>query len=104
MAEAKGIIGRKIGMTQIFDENGRAVPVTVLEAGPCRVAQIKTVESDGYSAVQLSFGEAKRPNKPMTGHFAKAGVEPARHLVELRTDNTQDYPVGSEVKADVFEL
>ncbi|HEV2757639.1 MAG TPA: 50S ribosomal protein L3, partial [Actinomycetota bacterium] len=72
--EVKGILGRKIGMTQVFDDAGHAVPVTVVEAGPCRVAQIKTPDKDGYSAIQLSFGTARRPNKPTTGHFAKSGV------------------------------
>ncbi len=103
MAEVKGILGRKIGMTQVFDENGRAVPVTVVEAGPCRVAQVKTPETDGYSAVQLAFGEPKRTNKPAAGHFAKAGVDPARYLVELRLDELGDLAAGSEIRADVFE-
>ncbi|MDQ3952868.1 MAG: 50S ribosomal protein L3 [Actinomycetota bacterium] len=103
MAEVKGILGRKIGMTQVFDENGRAVPVTVVEAGPCRVAQVKTPETDGYAAVQLAFGEPKRTNKPAAGHFAKAGVDPARHLVELRLDELGDLAPGAEIRADVFE-
>lgn len=103
MAEVKGILGRKIGMTQVFDENGRAVPVTVLEAGPCRVAQVKTTETDGYSAIQLAFGTARRVNKPMAGHFGKAGVDPTRHLVELRLDDVSAYELGAEIKADVFE-
>jgi large subunit ribosomal protein L3 len=103
MAEVKGILGRKIGMTQVFDEEGHAVPVTVLEAGPCRVAQTKTPEKDGYTAAQLAFGEAKRPNKPTAGHYAKAGITPARHLAELRLDSLEDYALGSEVKADIFE-
>jgi large subunit ribosomal protein L3 len=103
MAEVKGILGRKIGMTQVFDEEGHAVPVTVLEAGPCRVAQTKTPEKDGYTAAQLAFGEAKRPNKPTAGHYAKAGITPARHLAELRLDTLEDYALGSEIKADVFE-
>jgi len=103
MADVKGILGRKIGMTQVFDEDGHAVPVTVLEAGPCRVAQTKTPEKDGYTAAQLAFGEAKRPNKPTTGHYAKAGITPARHLAELRLDTLEDYALGSEIKADVFE-
>jgi large subunit ribosomal protein L3 len=103
MAEVKGILGRKIGMTQVFDEEGHAVPVTVLEAGPCRVAQTKTPEKDGYTAAQLAFGEAKRPNKPTAGHYAKAGITPARHLAELRLDSLEEYALGSEVKADIFE-
>jgi large subunit ribosomal protein L3 len=103
MADVKGILGRKIGMTQVFDEDGHAVPVTLVEAGPCRVAQVKTTESDGYSAIQLSFGAPKRTNKPLSGHYAKAGVDPARHLVELRLDDPGDYSLGTEIKADVFE-
>ncbi|HZK51044.1 MAG TPA: 50S ribosomal protein L3 [Actinomycetota bacterium] len=103
MAEVKGILGRKVGMTQVFDEDGHAVPVTVLEAGPCRVAQTKTPEKDGYTAAQLAFGESKRPNKPTAGHYAKAGITPARHLVELRLETLEDYALGSEIKADVFE-
>ena len=103
MAEVKGILGRKIGMTQVFDENGRAVPVTVVEAGPCRVAQVKTPETDGYAAIQLAFGEPKRTSKPAAGHFAKAGVDPARHLVELRLDELGDMAPGLEIRADVFE-
>ena len=103
MAEVKGILGRKVGMTQVFDEDGHAVPVTVLEAGPCRVAQTKTPEKNGYTAAQLAFGEAKRPNKPTAGHYAKAGITPARHLVELRLESLEDYALGSEIKADVFE-
>jgi len=103
MADVKGILGRKIGMTQVFDEDGHAVPVTVLEAGPCRVAQTKTPEKDGYTAAQLAFGEAKRPNKPTAGHYAKTGITPARHLAELRLDTLEEYALGSEIKADVFE-
>ncbi|MEA2461807.1 MAG: large subunit ribosomal protein [Actinomycetota bacterium] len=103
MAETKGILGRKIGMTQVFDENGRAVPVTVVEAGPCRVTQLKTAEGDGYTAVQLAFGEAKRVNKPLAGHLAKSGVGNARHLVELRLDDVSEFSLGAEIKADIFE-
>ncbi len=102
MAEVKGILGRKIGMTQVFDDQGHAVPVTVVEAGPCRVAQIKRPETDGYSAVQLAFGTARRTNKPAAGHLAKAGVDGARHLVELRLDDMAGYELGTEIKADVF--
>ena len=104
MADVKGILARKIGMTQVFDEDGHAVPVTLVEAGPCRVAQVKTTESDGYSAIQLAFGTPKRTNKPLAGHYAKAGVEPGRHLVELRLDDVGEYSLGSEIKADVFEV
>jgi large subunit ribosomal protein L3 len=103
MAEVKGILGRKIGMTQVFDEAGRAVPVTVVEAGPCRVAQVKTPETDGYTAIQLAFGAAKRTTKPLAGHLAKAGIDGARHLVELRLEELGDYTPGTEIKADVFE-
>jgi large subunit ribosomal protein L3 len=103
MATTKGILGRKIGMTQVFDEAGHAVPVTVVEAGPCHVAQVKRPETDGYSAIQLAFGVAKRVNKPLAGHLQKAGVDNARYLVELRMDDVSDYSLGTEVKADVFE-
>ena len=99
----KGILGRKIGMTQVFDEAGRAVPVTVVQAGPCRVAQVKTPETDGYTAIQLAFGVARRPTKPMTGHFGKANIEPSRYLVELRLEDLGEYEAGSEIKADVFD-
>ena len=103
--DVKGILGRKIGMTQVFDESGYAVPVTVVEAGPCRVSQVKIPETDGYTAVQLAFGAPKngRVNKPMAGHFAKASVEPGRNVVELRLDDPSDYPLGAEIKADIFE-
>lgn len=104
MAEVKGILGRKIGMTQVFDGAGHAVPVTVVEAGPCRIAQIKKPETDGYSAVQLAFGEARRTNKPRAGHLKPANIDSARYLVELRLeDGHGDYTLGGEIKADVFE-
>lgn len=103
MAEVKGILGRKVGMTQVFDDAGHAVPVTVVEAGPCCVAQVKTVETDGYTAVQLAFGQARRPTKPQQGHFAKAGVEVSRYLVELRLDDIGELAPGAEIKADIFE-
>ena len=101
----KGIIGRKIGMTQIFDEKGNVIPVTVIEAGPCVVAQVKTQETDGYNAVQLGFGDVKDKhiNKPEAGHFAKAKLANKKHLREFRLDNVENYKVGDEVKADVFE-
>jgi large subunit ribosomal protein L3 len=102
MAEIKGILGHKLGMTQVFDDAGRAVPVTLVRAGPCSVAQTKTPERDGYAAIQLAFGEAKRPNKPRGGHFAKTGVAPTRHLVELRLEELGDYAPGTEIKADIF--
>ena len=99
----KAIIGKKVGMTQIFDENGVVIPVTVIEAGPCVVTQVKTLENDGYEAVQLGFGEVKenKLNKPAKGHFAKANVTAKKHLREFRV-NTADVKVGDEVKADVF--
>jgi large subunit ribosomal protein L3 len=103
MAEVKGILGRKIGMTQVFDGDGHAVPVTVIEAGPCRVAQVKRPEKDGYSAVQLAFGTPKRTNKPAAGHLSKAGIDGARYLVELRLEDSSEYELGAEIKADVFE-
>ena len=104
MAEIKGILGTKLGMTQIFDDT-RAIPVTVIKAGPCFVAQVKTEEKDGYSAVQLAFG-ATRPNgltKPEQGHFDKHGCQTGRHVVEIRTDDAGSYEPGQELRADVFE-
>ncbi len=100
----KGIIGKKVGMTQIFDEKGNAVAVTVIEAGPCVVVQKKTEENDGYTAVQLGFGEvsANKVNKPMKGHFDKADVAPKKALREFRFENCDAYNVGDIVKADVF--
>ena len=100
----KGIIGKKIGMTQIFDVNGKVVPVTVIEAGPCPVVQKKTVEVDGYAAVQLGFAVQKqqRVTKPLKGHFAKADVAPQKVLKEFRFADTSAFEVGSVVKADVF--
>ena len=100
----KGIIGKKVGMTQIFDEKGNVVPVTVIEAGPCVVVQKKTTENDGYAAVQLGFGDAKvqNVNKPMKGHFDKADVAPKKTLREFRFDDCDAYNVGDIVKADTF--
>lgn len=100
----KGILGKKIGMTQIFTDNGLAVPVTVIEAGPCIVVQKKTFEKDGYTAVQVGFGDRKERlvNKPSKGHFSKAGVRPLRFLRELRVDDPESYQVGQEIKADIF--
>lgn len=100
-----GIIGEKLGMTQVFTSNGSAVPVTVIEAGPCAVVQVKTKEKDGYNAVQLSFKEikkARRVNKPSAGHFKKANLPPARYLKEFRTD-TAGAEVGQKVFADIFK-
>ena len=100
----KAIIGKKIGMTQIFDANGKVIPVTVVEAGPCVVSQKKTVESDGYNAVQVGFGDLKanKVNKPMKGHFAKGDVAPKKTLREFRFENIDAYNVGDLIKADVF--
>ncbi len=99
----KAIIGKKIGMTQIFDEKGAVIPVTAIEAGPCVVAQVKTIETDGYNAVQLGFGEIKdkHVNKPQAGHFKKAGVSNKKHLREFRVDSI-DVNVADVVKVDVF--
>jgi large subunit ribosomal protein L3 len=102
----KGIVGRKLGMTQHFDEeSGVVTPVTVIQAGPCPVVQVKTVETDGYGAVQIAYGEIdpRKVNKPMKGHFEKAGVTPRRHLVELRTADAGDYSLGQEVTVEAFE-
>jgi len=100
----KGILGEKLGMTQVFDENNRVVPVTVVKAGPCVVTQIRTQEKDGYTAVQLAYGQIdpRKVTKPVAGHFAAAGVTPRRHLVELRTDSTDGYEIGQEFGADIF--
>ena len=101
----KTLIGRKIGMTQIFDEKGLVVPVTAIEAGPCVVAQIKNVDTDGYNAIQLGFGDVKDKhlNKPKKGHFTKANVTAKKHLREFRVD-TVEVKVGDELKADIFEV
>ena len=100
----KAIIGTKVGMTQVFKEDGTLLPVTVVKAGPCVVVQKKTVEGEGYNALQLGFGEirVKLVNKPKAGHFKKAGVEPMRYLREFRTDDVAEYEVGQELKVDVF--
>ncbi len=101
----KAILAKKIGMTQIFNEDGVLTPVTVLEAGPCVVTQVKTVENDGYSAVQVGFVDKKEKNvnKPMKGHFAKAGVSCKRYVKELKLDNSEEFKLADEIKADVFE-
>ncbi|WBT09167.1 50S ribosomal protein L3 [Corynebacterium sp. SCR221107] len=103
--EIKGILGTKLGMTQIFDEDNRVVPVTVVEAGPCVVTQIRTEETDGYTAIQIAYGEIdpRKANKPATGHFKKAGVTPRRHVAEIRMDDVSGYEVGQEVTASIFE-
>lgn len=100
----KAILGKKIGMTQVFDEKGRAIPVTVVEAGPCTVVQIKTKDSDGYEAVQLGFGEVKEKKliRPIKGHFTKANVTPKKYLREFRLEEIS-YNVGDEIKADIFK-
>ena len=100
----KGVLGKKLGMTQVFDANNKMVPVTVVEAGPCVVTQIRTPEKDGYSAVQIAFGaiDPKKITKPLAGHFAKAGVTPRRSVAELRTLDTTSYTVGQELGATVF--
>ncbi|WP_282005186.1 50S ribosomal protein L3 [Propioniciclava sinopodophylli] len=101
----KGILGEKLGMTQLWDENNKVVPVTVIQAGPCVVTQVRTPEKDGYNAVQLAFGavKPKNVNKPETGHFDAAGVTPRKHVVELRTADASEYTLGQELGADVFE-
>ncbi|MEU6641017.1 50S ribosomal protein L3 [Saccharomonospora sp. NPDC046836] len=103
--QVKGILGTKLGMTQVFDENNRIIPVTVVQAGPNVVTQVRNQEKDGYSAVQLAFGavDPRRVNKPKTGHFEKAGVTPRRFLAELRTTDADSYEVGQEITAEVFE-
>ena len=101
----KGLIGKKIGMTQIFDENGKVIPVTVVEAGPCVITQKKTIENDGYEAVQVGFGDVKvnKLNKPMKGHFAKNDVAPTKTLKEFRLEDCSALNVGDIIKADAFE-
>jgi len=105
MSLVKAILGRKLGMTQLFHSDGRALPVTVIQAGPCAVVQRKTAERDGYDALQLGFGEARerRVNQPARGHFKRAGVDPKRVLVEFRFADCDAYEVGQELRADVFE-
>ena len=100
-----GILGRKVGMTQVFDENGKAVPVTVIEAGPCPIVEIRTPEKNSYSAVQLGFGEVKQGNvtKPVKGYFEKQSAAPKRWLREFRVENTTDYQVGQEITVSLFQ-
>jgi large subunit ribosomal protein L3 len=104
--QIKGLLGEKLGMTQVWDAENRVVPVTVVKAGPCVVTQVRDSENDGYSAVQIAFGEIdpRKVNKPRKGHFDKAGVTPRRHLVELRTDDAADYSLGQELTTEVFEV
>lgn len=101
----KTIIGKKVGMTQIFDEKGIVIPVTVIEAGPCIISQIKNIETDGYNAIQLGYGDVKEKhiNKPEQGHFKKANLAFKKHLREFRVDSVENIKVGDEVKVDVFE-
>jgi large subunit ribosomal protein L3 len=105
MAEAKGILGTKLGMTQIFTEDSRAVPVTVIQAGPCVVTQVKTKDRDGYEAVQLAYAELRkgRATKPVAGHFKKADAKPARYLVEFRTDGASGFELGQTISVDIFQ-
>ena len=100
----RGILGEKLGMTQVFDANNRIVPVTVVKAGPCVVTQIRTQEKDGYTAVQLAYGQIdpRKVTKPLSGHFQAAGVTPRRHVIELRTSSTEGYEIGQEFGADIF--
>ena len=101
----KGVLGEKLGMTQVWDAENRLVPVTVIQAGPCVVTQVRNAETDGYDAVQIAFGaiDPRKVNQPMGGHFEKAGVTPRRHLVELRTADAGEYTLGQEITADLFE-
>jgi large subunit ribosomal protein L3 len=103
--QMKGILGTKLGMTQVFDESGQVTPVTVVKAGPCVVTAVRTPDRDGYAAVQFGFGEInpRKVTKPVAGLFAEAGVTPRRYLAELRTDDASEYQVGQEVTAEVFE-
>jgi len=102
----KGVLGEKLGMTQVWDEQNRVVPVTVVKAGPCVVTQVRTPETDGYSAVQIAFGaiDARKVTKPQAGHFAKAGVTPRRHVAEIRTEDATEYTLGQELGPDTFEV
>jgi large subunit ribosomal protein L3 len=100
-----GILGTKLGMTQVFDETGKAIPVTVVQAGPCTVTQVKTAQTDGYSAIQVGYGDVsqKALTKPELGHLAKSGVSPLRHLHEYRLDRSSEFELGQQIKADTFE-
>src|SRR6201991_4449127 len=104
MANTTGILGEKLGMTQVFDDNNRMVPVTVVKAGPCVITQIRTKEKDGYTAVQLAYGQIdpRKVTKPVAGHFRSVDATPRRHLIELRTDAVEGYELGQELPADVF--
>jgi large subunit ribosomal protein L3 len=102
--QIKGVLGEKLGMTQVFDDAGRIVPVTVVQAGPCVVTQVRTPDVDGYSAIQLAYGaiDPRKVNKPEAGHFRKAGVPPRRYLIEVRTKDASEYTLGQEITVDVF--
>jgi large subunit ribosomal protein L3 len=107
MSSLNGILGTKLGMTQIFDDQARSIPVTVVKAGPVHVVQVKTIERDGYNAIQISYGEVKpgKVNKPTSGHYAKAGVTPGKHLIEVKVDDPSEYEVGQEIKVEeMFEV
>lgn len=107
MGSLNGILGQKLGMTQIFDDEARSIPVTVVKAGPVHVVQVKTVENDGYNAIQIAYGETKpgNVNKPMAGHYAKAGVAPGEHLIEVKVEDPSEYQVGQEIKVEeLFEV
>ena len=103
--QIKGILGTKLGMTQIFDDENRVIPVTVVEAGPCVVTQIRTPETDGYSAIQIAYGDIdpRKTNKPEAGHFKKAGVTPRRYVAEIRMDDTSAYELGQEITVNLFD-
>lgn len=103
--EIKGILGTKLGMTQIFDEDNRVIPVTVVGAGPCVVTQIRTIDNDGYNAIQIAYGEIdpRKVKKPQAGHFNKAGVTPRHHVTEIRMDDVSGYEVGQDITVDIFE-
>src|SRR3954467_12730696 len=103
--QQKGILGEKLGMTQVWDESNKLVPVTVVKAGPCVVTQVRTPDKDGYDAVQIAFGaiDPRKVNKPLAGHFEKAGVPPGRHVTEIRTTDASTYTVGQELTAELFE-
>jgi large subunit ribosomal protein L3 len=105
-AGLKGLLGEKLGMTQVWDENNRVVPVTVVKAGPCVVTQVRTPQADGYDAVQIAYGapNPRKVTKPMQGHFDKAGVTPRRHTVELRTSDASEYTLGQELTVELFEV
>ena len=104
--EIKGLLGKKLGMTQIFDENNHVVPVTVVEAGPCVITQIRTQETDGYTAIQIAYGDIdpRKVKKPQAGHFNKAGVTPRRHVAEIRMDDVSGYELGQEITANIFDV